>query len=234
MPVSFRGLLDLVDTASSRTALSDAMRSFALSHGFEHHAYLNLQGPRAAYLGNYPHSWSRVYLEQGFSGLDPVVNRARNCGGVFFWSAADWRRSRASPVARFATAAINHGIAYGMTIAARGSFDSQLMLTFANSKEELRPVPEQHLREAVPVLMALHYRYVQLRQDKPESEKGLLSSRELLCLTWAAKGKVAPETARITGLSARTVQHYLDSARQKLGAATLPQLIAISKDRNLI
>lgn len=53
-------------------------------------------------------------------------------------------------------------------------------------------------------------------------------------MMWAAKGKTAPETARLTGIKARTVQNYLDNARRKLGAATVPQLVAIAKDHGLV
>ncbi len=48
------------------------------------------------------------------------------------------------------------------------------------------------------------------------------------------QGKGTPEISILTGLSARTVQHYLDAARLKLGAATVAQLVAISKDTKLI
>ncbi len=58
--------------------------------------------------------------------------------------------------------------------------------------------------------------------------------KEILCLKWAAMGKTAPETAIITGLSPRTVQHYLDAARGKLNASTVTHLVAISKDLKVI
>jgi len=55
-----------------------------------------------------------------------------------------------------------------------------------------------------------------------------------MCLKWAAKGKTAPETAILTGINPRTVQHYLDKAREKLEAATVPHLVAIAKDHGLL
>lgn len=48
------------------------------------------------------------------------------------------------------------------------------------------------------------------------------------------EGKTAPETAMLTGINARTVQHYLDKARAKLGAESVPELVAIAKDRGLV
>ncbi|WP_245269627.1 helix-turn-helix transcriptional regulator [Allorhizobium undicola] len=51
---------------------------------------------------------------------------------------------------------------------------------------------------------------------------------------WAAKGRNTPDTAMLTGINPRTVQHYLDNARRKFDAQTVPQLIAMVKDRGLL
>lgn len=48
------------------------------------------------------------------------------------------------------------------------------------------------------------------------------------------KGKNGPETAKITGIKPRTVQHYLDNARRKLGAQSVPHLVAIARDHGLV
>ncbi|MFS8116842.1 helix-turn-helix domain-containing protein, partial [Rhizobium jaguaris] len=61
-----------------------------------------------------------------------------------------------------------------------------------------------------------------------------LSPKEAMCLTWAAKGKKAWEIAILMGITQRTVQHHFDRARKKLNAATIPQLVAIAKDRGLV
>lgn len=47
-----------------------------------------------------------------------------------------------------------------------------------------------------------------------------LSDREIESLTWAARGKTSAEIAIILGLSKRTVDFHLDSARDKLHVAT--------------
>lgn len=234
MTMQFRTLLDMVDTAVSHRAISQAMASFSNANGFEHHAFLELQGGGARYLSDYPEDWERVYLAQRFFRLDPVVTRARRSTGTFFWSAADWLGSPETELQSFACNAIEQGITHGLTISARASFDRQLLLTFANPNSDFRRLDEADLCDAVGTLMGLHYRMRQIGGQWIACGHSRLSSRELLCLTWAAKGKTAPETAIITRLSTRTVQHYLDAARAKLGAATVPHLVAISKDMQLI
>lgn len=47
-----------------------------------------------------------------------------------------------------------------------------------------------------------------------------LNEREIQSLTWAARGKTSAEIAQILGLSKRTVDFYVDTARNKLGATT--------------
>jgi len=51
-------------------------------------------------------------------------------------------------------------------------------------------------------------------------KKVRLNDREVETLTWAARGKTSSEIAAILGLTKRTVDFHLDSARTKLDAAT--------------
>lgn len=234
MSLQFRALLDMVDTAVNPGAVSQAIRFFALDNGFENHAYLSLEGSAARYLGDYPQAWEQIYLRESLSKVDPVVARARQENGVFSWSASDWLRSSAGTLRHFAGRAIDHGISHGLSVSTRASFDRQLILTLARSDSECRPPADRDLQDALSVVLALHYRLRELGEPGPVLHGTPLSSRELLCLTWAAKGKGTPEISILTGLSARTVQHYLDAARLKLGAATVAQLVAISKDTKLI
>lgn len=234
MGLQFRALLDMLDTAVNPAALSQAIRFFAEDNGFEHHAYLCLEGSSVGYLGDYPQNWQQIYFRDSLSSIDPVVKKARQDNGVFFWSAPAWLRSSAGQLRRFASHAIDHGIGHGLTIAARASFDQQLILTFATADGEFRQRSDRDLQDALSVVLAMHYRLRELGGPRRLPHATPLSSRELLCLTWAAKGKSTPEISILTGLSARTAQHYLDAARVKLGAATVAQLVAISKDIRLI
>ena len=55
-----------------------------------------------------------------------------------------------------------------------------------------------------------------------------LGSREKEVLSWAAKGKTAEETGTILGISRRTVEWHIQSARIKSGAANVVQAIAMA------
>lgn len=233
MSFKFQTLLDIVDTAIDRNTFAHALSSFAADLGFEHFAYLSLERERVNYFGDYPQPWEKLYLRQRLDRQDPVIARAKHCAGTFSWSAADWVTSSNSGAKFFAISAIEHGIGHGVTISARASFDTQLVLSLA-SRDRRRQPTSHNASDAIPLLMGLHYRLTPILGGRGCSTVSPLSSREILCLKWAAMGKTAPETAIITGLSPRTVQHYLDAARGKLNASTVTHLVAISKDLKVI
>jgi DNA-binding response OmpR family regulator len=51
----------------------------------------------------------------------------------------------------------------------------------------------------------------------------MLNEREIVALTWVARGKTSAEIADLIGVSKRTIDFHLDNARVKLGATTRTQ-----------
>lgn len=60
--------------------------------------------------------------------------------------------------------------------------------------------------------------------SKPNLKR--LSPRERECLYWASEGKSSSDVAAILGLSARTVDSYLEKACAKLGVRTRIEAVA--------
>ncbi len=66
----------------------------------------------------------------------------------------------------------------------------------------------------------------QLSSDTHEEMLGnTLSNRERQCIRWISAGKTDWETSRILGLSQKTVQNYVYSARRKLNAVSRAQAV---------
>lgn len=61
-----------------------------------------------------------------------------------------------------------------------------------------------------------------------------LSPRELECLAWVSQGKSSTDIGAILGLSARTVDSYLEKAAFKLGVRTRIEAVAVGVRRGLI
>lgn len=234
MDGDLRSLIDMTEAAHDERMIKSALKTFAHACGFERFAYLQTEGAEIRTFNSYPEVWQDVYLISQYSQIDPVVWEAKTRMQMFSWTADDWPSRGSSKLRRFRDQAIEHGIRSGVTIPVEGSFGSTMMLTFASSAQTADVSKLQGAQQAIRAVLAIHYRLKIIAATTIIAPKRLLSPREAMCLMWAAKGKSAPETAVLTGINPRTVQHYLDKAREKLEAATVPQLVAIAKDRGLV
>jgi DNA-binding response OmpR family regulator len=61
-----------------------------------------------------------------------------------------------------------------------------------------------------------------------------LNDREVEVLTWVARGKTSTEIAQILGLTKRTIDFHIDTARAKLGAATRTEAVIKAATGRLI
>ena len=227
-------LIDMLDASLDEQMIKSALKNFAQSHGYDRFAYLQTEGLEIKTFNSYPEPWQDIYLGNQYSRIDPVVTEAKRRRETFAWSAEDWPSRGSSPLRKFRDEAVDHGIRSGITIPAEGSFGSTMMLTFASAQKRIEASPLLDARTGLQIVMAVHYRLKVLATSTIIRPKRMLSPREIMCVTWAAKGRGTQETAMLTGINARTVQHYLDSAREKFDAKTLPQLVAMAKDRGLL
>lgn len=230
----FQTFLDAVDAAHDERMVSQATKSFATSIGFESFAYLRTEGFEIKTINTYPQPWAATYLEHRFSIIDPVVIEAKRRMEVFSWSADGWPTRSSSDLKRFTDEAILHGIRSGTTIPVRGSFGATIMLTFASSNARTDGSVCLSSEMAVQVALAIHYRLRFVSAGHLLTPSRGLSSKESVCVTWSAKGKKAHEISGIMGISERTVQHYLDSARQKLDAETVQHLTALATAHGMV
>ncbi|HYA66546.1 MAG TPA: helix-turn-helix transcriptional regulator [Burkholderiaceae bacterium] len=67
-----------------------------------------------------------------------------------------------------------------------------------------------------------------------KARKPTLSPRQTQMLTWSARGMTSDEIARAMGLTKRSVDFSLDTARLKLGALTRVQAVAMAVQEKLI
>jgi len=227
-------LIDMIDLATDERMMKQVLRNFAIGSGFSWFAYINAEGSRLRSMSNYPAAWQKVYLARSYQRVDPVICEARRRMEPFRWSCETWERPRASTRRDFCEEVARHGIRSGLTIPVEGSFGSRIMLTFSSRNAGTGRSEPIQPRKAEQAALAVHYRLQGLKIEAACPSAPVLSPRELLCLRWVSKGKVGHEIAELSSIRPRTVQHYLDNARRKLDAATVPQLVAIAKDRRLV
>ncbi|AYD05299.1 autoinducer binding domain-containing protein [Neorhizobium sp. NCHU2750] len=211
--------------------IENVLQTFSKSWGYEHFAYLQTEGSEVKTINSYALGWQERYLKKEYAKLDPVVEEAKRRREMFSWSADDWVDRRGTDLRKFRDEAIGCGIRSGVTMAIEGSYCSTIMLTFASGKKKEETLPLFKPIEGLRVILAVHYRLEHVGARKAIAPKQTLSAREKMCVKWAIKGKSSSDMAALTGLNIRTIQHYLDNAREKLDAKTLAQLVGLLKDR---
>lgn len=234
MDAHVRSLIDMLEAAKDEHMMKSALKTFAHSCGYDRFAYLQAEALELRTFNSYPEPWEGIYLGGDYSRIDPVVREGKHGRGMFFWTADKWPARGSSPLRRFRDEAIEHGIRCGITIPVKGSFGSTMMLTFASSERKVDISGMLDPKKAVQLVMAVYYQLKIIAAKTAINPKRMLSPSEMVCLVWATKGRTTLETAMLTGIKARTVQHYLDEARKKFDAKSVPQLVAIAKDRGLV
>ncbi|MBS7546450.1 autoinducer binding domain-containing protein [Ancylobacter oerskovii] len=235
MDAALQSLIDAIDVAQDERSIANILRGYAQTCGFERFAYLQTAAAGITTYNNYPREWQSLYLERGYSEIDPVVTTARRHMGMFSWSAEESSgRFRPKAQRQFYSEAVDHGIRAGLSVPVPGTFGTMLMLTLATSHARVSPSMFSDAQRAAHATLAVHYRLKALAETPLAAPPFSLTPKELLCLKWASKGKYMPEIATLIDVQHRTVQHYLDNARAKLNATNLTHAVAIALERGLI
>lgn len=229
----FSGLLDSLELVRDVGAIKIALQQFTKQSGFEHFAYAHMRGTDSWIVSNYPEEWQQRYLANNYFASDPVITNAKRMMRPFNWSGRDMHRHGAE-ISRFANEAGEFGIRSGFAVPIRVGFGGTALLTFASSRRELDPVGIRDLAQAATATAFAHINLVRLSATALRAAEIALSPREATCLKWASFGKTKAETARMTGLSEKTVRFYLDQAMGKLGARNVSQAVGIAVEKGVI
>ena len=188
--------------------------------GFDKFAYLVIrrsQGPLVPLvITSYPEAWALRYHEQNYINADEVVTRAAQSLLPFDWQSV---RSRHRDQGHIFDEAGEFGIRNGLTVPVHGPGGELSFLCVssdANRREFTRLIAE-HSGNLHYMALNYHSAVSDLVQSDAGHESFSLSPRERECLLWTARGKSTWEIAEILGLSAETVQFYLNNAKRKAG-----------------
>jgi DNA-binding CsgD family transcriptional regulator len=171
----------------------------------------------------YPASWIKRYLQMGYVDVDPVVREGFLRTLPFDWSELKIQRAAE---ASFLADALAHGVGpRGFSIPVRSKNGHRALFSISSSRSENEWV--SFLRSTQPTLIQIanrvHRRVIDevLGDDRPH-----LTTRELECLRWVARGKDTSEIAIILNISPHTARYYLKSARYKLDSVTSAQAVS--------
>lgn len=179
----------------------------------------------------YPGEWLSRYLIKGYTRVDPVVLEGFERVLPF-----DWRELTLTPAAEELFKDFqSHGLAaqgYSVPIIDKLGRRALFSLNGRMEGDAWGDFIAAHGVDFAEMGHRLHA--MAMEEIFGKSELPRFARRELECLTWAAQGKSAKETARILNVSDATVRDYLVSARLKLRADNITSAIAKAVKLRLI
>lgn len=186
--------------------------------------------PLVIIIGRYPPEWLNHYLAQGYLGIDPIVTHCCNNMVAIDWEQTKPLEKECATTRKFMAESRDFGLKSGVSFPVHSPDGVIAILSLASSHKEHGQVKSFidksipfvhqaafHLHEAVRRIIdtaAIHHSEI------------TLTAREKDCLHWTADGKTSWETAKILGVSERTVKFHLQNACVKLNAVNRTQAIA--------
>lgn len=221
--------MDLIDLSAHSP--DDATRGLFLDQlcqklEFDHASYAAVSPVTGTVQGyaTYPDDWKQYYASHKFHTVDPtLLLSARSIAPV------DWKRFRNHEgFERVFGPAREFGLfSQGLTVPVRGPFGDcgLLSVTRECSETEWQGLKRQIIGDLQSA--AVHFHDAVMQDDSVARVMRLprVSGREKEILQWVAAGKSQQDIGDILGISHRTVEVHLRSAREKLGALTTPQAI---------
>jgi DNA-binding CsgD family transcriptional regulator len=223
---------DLDGLAALLTEIRD---QYGLAHLVYHAIHLpSTADPNPILLLTYDSEWVRRYTERDYFRIDPVVSNGRGGFLPLDWSEVDHESFEAR---RFFKEADKFGVGRnGMTLPIRGPGGERALLSITSnaSSGNWKNSRLAYMHEFQLIAHLLHDQAVRLAGLRLPGIKRHLSTRERESLQLAARGLAVKQIAADLELSPTAIRLYLQSARTKIGCASLNQAIAKAISMELI
>jgi LuxR family transcriptional regulator len=218
-------------------AAMDTLMGAAESMGYRRVSYSHLSSPRlpdgrwaplAAITRNYPANWDADWKRHGTNC--PYYHACFEGSAVLRWSRVRERREALQSSERDCMHYLeDKQLVNGITVpihlpGGQFAFVTVLDSTQPSDFDELFPTPHERLYFVAHEFHDTIFR--RFPSSFPKSRPYDLSSREVECLVWAARGKTTEETAQIIDRSFETVRAHLKSSIRKLAATNRSHAIA--------
>ena len=185
---------------------------------------------RKMLLQRFPGEWADRYNGRGYVYRDPVVERLQVDRAPFTWKEAYASSAHPSNVKLIDGEARAFDLRGGLVVPVTLPDGVLAAISFGGAERDFGPED----RSLLVFLANCAVGAILQRRQSSAQPREPLSPREKECLHWAADGKTEWETAGILGISSSTVTKHLQSAREKLGAATKANAIAVAFREKII
>lgn len=229
------GIVDLGLRPASEGNLIQFLDQLCSEFGFDYASFAMLQPHSSSVKGyaNYPDAWKEHYISGRYQEIDPILHRvSRNVAPV------DWRRLEQDlSFQAIFQPAHDFGITpMGLTIPVRGMFGERSLLSVTRNCKpaEWERLASRQVSRLQLVAVHLHDTVARAHPADYPQKNPSLSRRETEIMQWIAAGKQQQDIGDILGISPRTVEVHLRSAREKLGALTTAQAVGRAIGLDLI
>lgn len=192
--------------------------------GVEYGSYATMNPVSGAVQGyaTYGQAWKQHYMQANLHHVDPTIHKS-----ALSIAPVDWGRfERDAKFHAVFRSAHDFGITpQGITVPIRGPYGDRglLSVTASMSAADWRGLSRSIIGELQHAAVHLHDAVIRSGLVLPQLARPILSHREREVLQWVAAGKSQQDVGDILGISTRTVEVHLRSAREKLGALTTVQ-----------
>lgn len=171
-----------------------------------------------------PENWLSHYAQQDYATCNPVAERARTATRPFSWRIADWDVGKSRPLQHWRDDTMSAGITHGLIMPSNVQGET-MAISLVGDRDDIDPHDRTILHFAGQEAMA---RMRELYSPPRTENHAALSQRERECLQWIAAGKSDWEIGNILSLSEKTVNAYVERAKQKLGARARVQAVIMA------
>lgn len=212
--------------AQLHSLMTDVSSSFGADYFLMvHHADFSAGDRGLVWVGNFPQEFIQMSPQIGEPLDDPVLKACEKTLTGFFWSDVE-SIVRLSPDHRRRWAEVEQvGLGDGFVVPAHIPGEHLGSCHFATGKG--RGIPRDS-SAALQTIASFGFeaarRLVSVR-DSLVPERTALTDRQRECLILSARGKSDTVIGQLLGLSPKTVNMYMESAKKRYGVATRSQLI---------
>lgn len=235
MPKVQSEALATLDCVATREGLQAAVVGLRDSLGVDHVIYHSVNSTGRQYaIHTYSPEWQRVYIENEYARIDPVVVGAYQHFHPIDWKRLDW----STPQARtFLAAAIRHGVGnQGFTVPIRGPSGQFALFTVSSSMtdEDWAEWCERRVGDLIVIAHFVNRKALEVEGGRAIPASQPLSPREIDALTLLAMGYSRAQAAESLSISEHTIRVYIEGARHKLGAQNTVHAVARAMSSGLL
>ncbi|MBR0716594.1 LuxR family transcriptional regulator [Bradyrhizobium liaoningense] len=227
-----REALDFIESLEAYRRVPDAMDALEAAFGrfgFETIIVTGLPNPDQQFAQmvlakRWPAEWFKLYTENNYDRVDPVVRMCRQSINPFEWSEAPYDVELEPGATEVMNRAGDFRMSRGFIVPIHGLTGYEAAVSLGGVHLDLNPRSKPALH-----LMAM-YGFDRIRRLlAPVAGRSThLTPREREVINWAAQGKSAWEIGEILHITQRTAEEHLATAARKLGAVNRTHAVAIA------